>query len=93
MNNSNPFAVWKESDQGMSVMDVTFQAAQPEFDGALIHVPVATREEDSVELVLKFPFFKRFFSLLVLPRRGIPGQNQHHLAIQSYPYPDLHRPS
>ncbi len=51
MNSSNPFAVWKESDQGMSVMDVTFQAAQPEFDGALIHVPVATREEDSVDPV------------------------------------------
>ena len=48
---SNPYAVWKESDQGMAVMDVTFQAAQPEFDGNLIAMPVATREEDTVDPV------------------------------------------
>jgi len=51
MSSSSPLAVWKESPQGMSVMDVTFQAAQPEFDGALIHVPVATREEDRTDPV------------------------------------------
>lgn len=49
MTSSVPCAVWKESLQGMSVMDVTFQAAQPEFDGNLITVPVATREEDAVD--------------------------------------------
>jgi cobaltochelatase CobN len=49
MTSSTPYAVWKESIQGMSVMDVTFQAAQPEFDGSLIVVPVATREEDAVD--------------------------------------------
>jgi cobaltochelatase CobN len=32
-------------------MDVTFQAAQPEFDGNLITIPVATREEDAVDPV------------------------------------------
>lgn len=46
---SRPYAVWKESDQGMAVLDVTFQAAQPEFDGNLIAIPVATREEDTVD--------------------------------------------
>ena len=51
MVNSTPYAVWKESDRGMSVMDVTFQAAQPEFDGNLICMPVATREEDTVDPV------------------------------------------
>ncbi len=45
----NPHAVWKESPQGLTAMDVTYCAAQPEFDGALITVPVATREEDAVD--------------------------------------------
>jgi cobaltochelatase CobN len=49
MTSSASYAVWKESLQGVSVMDVTFQAAQPEFDGNLITVPVATREEDAVD--------------------------------------------
>ena len=51
MVSSLPYAVWKESDRGMGVMDVTFQAAQPEFDGNLIALPVATREEDEVDPV------------------------------------------
>lgn len=49
MTSLNPYAVWKESVQGLATMDVTFQAAQPEFDGNLITVPVATREEDEVD--------------------------------------------
>jgi cobaltochelatase CobN len=49
MTSSAPYAVWKESLQGVSVLDVTFQAAQPEFDGNLITIPIATREEDSVD--------------------------------------------
>lgn len=51
MTTLNPYPVWKESAQGMAVMDVTFQAAQPEFDGHLITIPVATREEDAVDPV------------------------------------------
>lgn len=51
MTSSNALAVWKESAQGMSTMDVSFQAAQPEFDGNLITVPVATREEDVLDPV------------------------------------------
>lgn len=47
LSSTNPYAVWNDSEQGLSTMDVTFQAAQPEFDGALITVPVATREEDT----------------------------------------------
>jgi cobaltochelatase CobN len=46
LSSTAPFEVWKNSEQGLATMDVTFQAAQPEFDGALITVPVATREED-----------------------------------------------
>lgn len=48
---SQPYAVWNESIQGVSTMDVSFQAAQPEFDGNLITVPFATREQDTVDPV------------------------------------------
>ena len=44
-----PYAEWKESPQGVSTMDVSYSAAQPEFDGALITVPVATREENEID--------------------------------------------
>jgi cobaltochelatase CobN len=45
----NPYAQWKESMQGMHTMDVSYSAAQPEFDGALITVPVATREQENID--------------------------------------------
>jgi cobaltochelatase CobN len=44
-----PFAQWSESVQGLPTMDVSYSAAQPEFDGALITVPCATREEKTVD--------------------------------------------
>ncbi|MBM9616145.1 cobaltochelatase subunit CobN [Desulfobulbus rhabdoformis] len=44
-----PYAQWSESVQGMPTMDVSFSAAQPEFDGALITVPVATREQEALD--------------------------------------------
>ncbi|MFZ5453872.1 MAG: cobaltochelatase subunit CobN [Thermodesulfobacteriota bacterium] len=46
MTSFSPYRQWQESWQGMSTMEVSFCAAQPEFDGALINVPVATREEE-----------------------------------------------
>ncbi|MBP8646196.1 MAG: cobaltochelatase subunit CobN [Syntrophobacteraceae bacterium] len=49
MTSTQPYAAWQESLQGVSVMDVCYQAAQPEFDGNLITFPVATREEDSLD--------------------------------------------
>jgi cobaltochelatase CobN len=49
MTSTLPYRAWKESLQGVSIMDVTFQAAQPEFDGNLIVVPTASREEDEVD--------------------------------------------
>jgi len=45
----NSYAEWKESLQGVSTMDVSYSVAQPEFDGTLITVPVATREEDETD--------------------------------------------
>ena len=47
----NTHARWKESLQGMHAMDVSYAVAQPEFDGALITVPVATREQETVDPV------------------------------------------
>jgi cobaltochelatase CobN len=44
-----PYAEWKESMQGMTAMDVALSAAQPEFDGVLISVPVATREQETID--------------------------------------------
>lgn len=49
MLSMGPYAAWKESAQGMRTMDVSFNAAQPEFDGNLITVPVATREQDTLD--------------------------------------------
>jgi cobaltochelatase CobN len=49
MTCSATFAQWSESVQGLPTMDVSYSAAQPEFDGALITVPVATREQETVD--------------------------------------------
>ncbi|NLZ17642.1 MAG: cobaltochelatase subunit CobN [Desulfobulbaceae bacterium] len=46
---SAPYAHWLESVQGLPSMDVAYAAAQPEFDGALITVPVATREQEETD--------------------------------------------
>ncbi len=40
---------WKRSVQGLGTMEVSFSAAQPEFDGALITVPFATREHAGID--------------------------------------------
>jgi cobaltochelatase CobN len=45
----NPKEVWKASVQGLSSMEVSLSAAQPEFDGVLISVPVASKEEDKID--------------------------------------------
>ena len=47
----SPYAQWKDSVQGLPTMDVSYSVAQPEFDGVLITVPVATREQETVDPV------------------------------------------
>ena len=49
MVSMGPYAAWRDSEQGMRTMDVSFNAAQPEFDGNLITVPIATREQESID--------------------------------------------
>ncbi|KYH32921.1 cobaltochelatase subunit CobN [Neomoorella mulderi] len=40
-----PFDEWQKSPQGLGPLDVVMSVALPEFDGDLISVPIATREE------------------------------------------------
>ncbi|MDR1920948.1 MAG: cobaltochelatase subunit CobN [Candidatus Adiutrix sp.] len=47
----SPREVWRESLQGLPSMDVTYSAALPEFDGNLISVPFAFREEKKVDAI------------------------------------------
>ena len=44
-----PRAQWEESNRGISTMEVSFSVAQPEFDGNLITVPVAGREQEETD--------------------------------------------
>ena len=46
-----PGEAWRESIQGLPTMDVSISAAQPEFDGNLITVPFAFREERKIDPV------------------------------------------
>lgn len=49
MVSMGPYAAWRKSEQGMRTMDISFNAAQPEFDGNLITVPIATREQETTD--------------------------------------------
>ncbi|MGD9162069.1 MAG: cobaltochelatase subunit CobN [Desulfobacteraceae bacterium] len=40
---------WKESDQGLTNVDITISVAQPELDGVIINVPVASKQCVSVD--------------------------------------------
>jgi len=65
MVSSNPYEDWKESMQGVSIMDVIFNAAQPEFDGALINVNSGCREHDH---------FDPLTGGVVVKNKGIPDR-------------------
>ena len=49
MMTMQPHESWKESIQGLTTMEVSFAAAQPEFDGSLITVPIASRQMDETD--------------------------------------------
>ncbi|WP_116115328.1 cobaltochelatase subunit CobN [Austwickia chelonae] len=51
MTSSVDLATWSATTQGMASIDVTVQAAHPEFDGALIARMIATRETDALDPV------------------------------------------
>ncbi|MDR2349811.1 MAG: cobaltochelatase subunit CobN [Deltaproteobacteria bacterium] len=41
--------IWESSDQGLPTKDVSMSAAQPEFDGNIISVPFAFREQTKID--------------------------------------------
>ncbi len=47
----NSYELWKASDAGISPMEISYSIAQPEFDGALITVPIAAKEENDIDPV------------------------------------------
>jgi len=44
-----PVQAWEQSIKGMTTTEVSYAAAQPEFDGSLICVPVAARNETGMD--------------------------------------------
>lgn len=97
MTSSHPYAVWKESTQGVTTLDVTYQAAQPEFDGNLITFPVASREEDTIDpitgalLARLVPIPDRISALVSLAlkwarlRRLPPAEKRVAIVFHHYP--------
>ncbi|ETR71427.1 MAG: hypothetical protein OMM_08128 [Candidatus Magnetoglobus multicellularis str. Araruama] len=49
MTTMQPYDEWFDSTQGMTTMEVSYTAAQPEFDGNLITVPFASREQEKID--------------------------------------------
>jgi cobaltochelatase CobN len=47
----NPTKVWSETEQGVSPMDVSINAAQPEFDGSIIGTVISCRDEAGADPV------------------------------------------
>ncbi len=45
----NSYEMWRDSYQGLCPMDVSYSVAQPEFDGAIITVPIGYRSENEVD--------------------------------------------
>ena len=97
MVSMNPYSQWKESIQGMHTMDVSYSAAQPEFDGTLITVPVATREQETTDpitgaLLAKYmPITERVDKMVRLAlnwgRLSSRANDQRKVAIVFHHYP------
>ena len=97
MTTSNTRAQWAATAQGMATMDVTVQAAHPEFDGTLISRVVATRETDTHDpdtgalLALLVPMPDRVESMAELAlawarlRRLPPGERRLAIVFHHHP--------
>jgi len=69
---SNSYNDWKESIQGISMMDVVYAVAQPEFDGVLMTFNTGTREDDQIEPVT---------GGVVVKTRGIPDRIERLISL------------
>ncbi len=90
-------ANWKGTVQGATPMDVCISAAQPEFDGILITVPVSTREVDDRDLltgaalIKNVPVEERIKKIVGLAKKwailGIKPNAEKKVAIIFHNYP------
>ncbi len=88
---------WKETEQGATPLDVCISAAQPEFDGILITVPVSTRdvaEQDRLTgatLLRNMPIEERIEKIVSLAGKwamlGIKPNAEKRVAVILHNYP------
>ncbi len=88
---------WEETKRGASPMDVCISAAQPEFDGILITLPVSTRdaaEQDMLTgatLMRNMPVEERIRKIVGLARKwamlGIKPNAEKRVAVILHNYP------
>jgi cobaltochelatase CobN len=93
----NTFEEWRDSIQGLNIMDIPSSVAMPEFDGALITVPVATmnsRQFDPLtgaRLIKYEPIDERINKVVCLSlnwgrlRRLPNGQKKVAIIFHNYP--------
>ncbi len=92
-----PYEFWSTTEQGVSPMDVTISAAQPEFDGALITLPAATYEKSGPDpdtgatVKVCEPIPERIEKLISLARNwaylGTKKNSEKRVAIIFHNYP------
>ncbi|MCL1976627.1 MAG: cobaltochelatase subunit CobN [Candidatus Bathyarchaeota archaeon] len=93
----NTFEEWRDSMQGLSIMDIPASVAMPEFDGALITVPVAAMDCHQTDpstgtRIIKFePIEERTKKAVCLAinwgKLGRLSNNQKKVAIIFHNYP------
>ena len=88
---TTPRAVWAESDEGMSPLDVATQVAVPEFDGRIITVPFSFKETDADGLPSYVPDPERCRRVAEIAvnharlRHLAPGERRIALVLSAYP--------
>ena len=88
---TTPRAVWAESDEGMSPLDVATQVAVPEFDGRIITVPFSFKETDADGLPSYVPDAERCRRVAEIAvnharlRHLAPSERKIALVLSAYP--------
>jgi cobaltochelatase CobN len=88
---TTPRAVWEESDEGMSPLDVATQVAVPEFDGRIITVPFSFKETDADGLPSYVPDAERCRRVAKIAvnharlRYLAPSERKIALVLSAYP--------
>ncbi len=88
---TTPRAVWAESSEGMSPLDVATQVAVPEFDGRIITVPFSFKETDADGLPTYVPDAERCRRVAEIAvnhgrlRHLAPSERKIALVLSAYP--------